>query len=349
MRTVLVVRLDSLGDVLTCGPAVRAVAGSADRVVVLAGPQGAEAARLLPGVDDVIVWTCPWIVGNPPAVDADDLAEAMARVREVGAAEALVLTSFHQSALPTALVLRLAGIPRIAASSIDYAGSLLDVRLPDPAEGPEPVRMLEIARGAGFALPDGDDGRLSIRMPDDAAPTAELPVRPFVVLHPGAAAPSRTPSAAWWRTASEAIASTGRNIVITGSRAEAALCSSLADAAGPPALDLSGSLDLAGLAYVLSRAEAVVAGNTGPAHLAAAVGTPVVSLFAPVVPALRWAPYGVAVELLGDQDAACRATRSTSCPLAGHRCLDGIEAESVVDALGRLARRPASGPREAAR
>ena len=50
-RTVLVARLDSVGDVLVQGPLVRAVAAGADRVVFLAGPAGAEAARLLPGVD----------------------------------------------------------------------------------------------------------------------------------------------------------------------------------------------------------------------------------------------------------------------------------------------------------
>ncbi len=57
---------------------------------------------------------------------------------------------------------------------------------------------------------------------------------------------------------------------------------------------------------MLRGAEAVVVGNTGPAHLAAAVGTPVVSLFAPVVPAARWHPWGVPHVLLGDQEAACR-------------------------------------------
>ena len=54
----------------------------------------------------------------------------------------------------------------------------------------------------------------------------------------------------------------------------------------------------------------VVVGNTGPAHLAAAVRAPVVSLFAPVVPAVRWAPYGTRVELLGNQAAPCRGSRS---------------------------------------
>ena len=67
---------------------------------------------------------------------------------------------------------------------------------------------------------------------------------------------------------------------------------------------------MAGLAAVIAGADCLVVGNTGPAHLAAAVGTPVVSLFAPVVPAARWAPYGVPTVLLGDQSAPCR---NTSC------------------------------------
>jgi ADP-heptose:LPS heptosyltransferase len=79
-----------------------------------------------------------------------------------------------------------------------------------------------------------------------------------------------------------------------------------------------------------------VVGNTGPAHLAAAVGTPVVSLFSPVVPAARWAPYGVPVALLGDQDAPCRGTRARHCPVPGHPCLAGVTAADVVDAVDSL-------------
>ena len=87
---------------------------------------------------------------------------------------------------------------------------------------------------------------------------------------------------------------------------------------------------------MLDRAEVTVVANTGPAHLSAAVGTPVVSLFAPVVPALRWAPFGVPVELLGDQDAPCRDTRWTACQLDGHPCLTSVSAEQIVDAVRLL-------------
>src|SRR3712207_9331897 len=90
------------------------------------------------------------------------------------------------------------------------------------------------------------------------------------------------------------------------------------------------------MAALLDGAAAVVVGNTGPAHLAAAVGTPVVSPFSPVVPAVRWAPYGVPTVLLGDQDAPCRLTRARECPVPGHPCLASVTAADVVAAVEKV-------------
>ena len=87
---------------------------------------------------------------------------------------------------------------------------------------------------------------------------------------------------------------------------------------------------------MLAGATVVVVGNTGAAHLAAAVGTPVVSLFAPVVPAARWRPYRVPQVLLGDQAAPCRDTRARECPVPGHPCLTDVDPEEVVSAVNRL-------------
>jgi hypothetical protein len=107
--------------------------------------------------------------------------------------------------------------------------------------------------------------------------------------------------------------------------------------AGRAGIDLGGRTTLAELAAVLAGATAVVVGNTGPAHLAAAVGTPVVSLFAPVVPAVRWAPHGIPHIVLGDQAAPCRDTRARVCPVPGHPCLATVTADDVVRAVARLA------------
>jgi ADP-heptose:LPS heptosyltransferase len=127
--------------------------------------------------------------------------------------------------------------------------------------------------------------------------------------------------------------------VVTGTDADGELTAAVA---GDIALDLGGQTTLAELGAVFAGARAVVAPNTGPAHLAAAVGAPVVSLFAPVVPAARWRPYGTTAMLLGDQDAPCRDTRARDCPVRGHPCLDGIAARDVVVAVADLASRGAA-------
>ena len=333
-RTTLVVRLDSDGDVLLAGPAVRAVAASGDRVVLLVGPQGAAAARLLPGVDEVLVWTCPWIVAEPPPVDPAAVAQVVDRIRTTGVDRALVLTSFHQSPLPTALVLRLAGVAWVGAVSEDYPGSLLDLRHRLPETGlHETERQLRLVEAAGCRLPDGDDGALRLRddLPDARALTGE---QPYVVVHPGASVPARAPSPDWCGRLVQALLSAGHRVVVTGGPAERALTAAVR---APGAVDLGGATDLAQLADVLRRAEVVVVGNTGPAHLAAAVGTPVVSLFAPVVPAERWRPWQVPHVLLGDQDAPCAHSRAKHCPVPGHPCLDGVPVQRAVAAVGTLA------------
>jgi ADP-heptose:LPS heptosyltransferase len=130
-----------------------------------------------------------------------------------------------------------------------------------------------------------------------------------------------------------ALAESGAEVVVTGAPSERDLC---AQVAGVDAVDLAGQTDVAELAAVLASADVAVAGNTGPAHLAAAVGVPVVSLFAPTVPAERWAPYGVPTVLLGDQDAPCRATRATTCPVPGHPFLSSVTPEDVVRAVEKL-------------
>jgi ADP-heptose:LPS heptosyltransferase len=386
-RRVLVTRLDGAGDVLLAGPAVRAVAagsgpsgsgtGAPDtEVTVLCGPAGAAAARLLPGVADVRVWASPWVVNPAPPIDRAALDRFVDSLAAQRFAEAVILTSFHQSPLPTALLLRLAGIGRITGASIDYPGTLLDVRLrpgtggdrsghdastrdsvpggrpaPDPTADlpedlPEPERALAIAAAAGYRLPPGDAGGLAVLPPPPVGDLlAPLHGRAYVVLHPGAAVGARRWPAAHHRRAAGLLADEGLAVVVTGGPDERELTAEVADGAGDHALDLGGRTGLPALSGVLAGAEAVVVGNTGAAHLSAAVGTPVVSLFSPVVPAVRWRPYRVRQVLLGDQSAPCRDTRARDCPVPGHPCLARVEPEDVLDAVRRLRAGPASGPR----
>jgi histidinol-phosphate phosphatase family protein len=344
-RRVLVARLDSMGDVLLSGPAVRAVAASGARVTMLCSPRGAPAARMLPGVADVMVWDSPWISAEAPAVTAEDVRRLVQGVAARRFGEAVILTSFHQSPLPLALLLRLAGVHRIGGASVDHPGSLLDIRLrpgEDLPEGiPEPQRALRIAAECGFHQPDSDTGLLGVR---GAVAARGLPPR-YVVLHPGASAPARRWSAAGFAGVASVLAHLGVHVVVTGDTDEREITAAVAGGTG---IDLGGRLSLPELAGVLAGADVVVCGNTGPAHLASAVGSAVVSLFSPVVPAVRWAPYGVPHLVLGDQDAACAGSRARTCPVAGHPCLNRVTPAQVVDACLRLApqlRSATTGPR----
>jgi ADP-heptose:LPS heptosyltransferase len=329
------------------GPAVRALARGADRVDLLVSPRGAEAAAMLPGVADVIEFDPPWD-GVPPArFEPHRVAGLVDRVAGNGYAETIVFTSYHQSPLPMAMVARLAGIPRVVASSDDHPGTLLDVRhrrMGDGSDddgtqrgGHEVVAALELVKAAGYRLSPGDDARLRLREPLPPLP-AGLPEGPYVVLHPGAAVPPRGIGPAQARAIAAALADDGWAVVVTGGASELEAAREVTPFCGT---NLAGRTSLASLASVLASAAALVVGNTGPAHLAAAVDTPVVSLFAPVVPAARWEPWKVPCVLLGDQQALCAGTRALVCPVVGHPCLAHVSAAEVVAAVRALTgRRP---------
>jgi ADP-heptose:LPS heptosyltransferase len=329
MTRVLAARCDSLGDVLLTGPALRAVRAGSSHLTLLCGPRGAPAARLLPDVDAVHVWHTPWIDAEPEPVDppATDALVSWAAGERFD--HAIVFTSFHQSPLPLALLLRLAGVPRISAISVDYPGSLLDLRHRVDDDLHEVQRALSLAHAAGFPRPAHDDGRLKLT---DALPSS--PIEPsYVVVHPGASVPARAWAPDRHRKLVAELTARGHRVVVTGAPAERALTAAVA---GDDAIDLGGELDFAQLAGVLHAADAVVVANTGPAHLAAAVGAPVVSLFAPTVPAVRWRPYGVAHRLL-NLPVPCAGCRTRNCPVPGHPCLDDLDPRAGAAAVEQLA------------
>lgn len=330
MSHVLIVRPDNAGDVLLAGPAVRAVAAGGHRVTLWCGPAGRAAAELLPGVAEVVEHRADWI---DPGADGVDPARVLGFVDDLAARgidQAMVLTSFHQSPLPAALLLRLAGVPRIGAVCDDYPGALLDVRHRIADDVHEVERALSLAAALGHRLPADDHGGLAVRADAVGMVAGD---RRHVVVHPGASVPARAWSPDAHRELVSTLAGGGWRVSVTGSRAERRLTAYVAGRHGE---DLGGTTSFAQLASTLAGAAAVVTGNTGPAHLAAAVGTPVVSLHAPTVPAVRWRPWGVPHVLLGDQAIGCAGCRATECPLPGHPCLADVTTADVVAGLRRV-------------
>jgi ADP-heptose:LPS heptosyltransferase len=347
MTHLLVARMDNDGDVLLAGPAIRAAAAGADRVTLLCGPRGRQAAALLPGVDDVLVHRAEWIDPDPGPFDSAPTRRLLLEIARRGVDEAAIFTSWHQSPLPLALLLRLAGVPRIGATSADYPGSLLDVRHRIDDDVHEAERSLSLMRAMGYELPEQDDGALRVRQLDAAAAAAVRPFppeTPYVVVHPGASVSARAWAPARHAELVGALVAGGWHVAVTGGPGERDLTARVAAGAitaglvraGERVRDLGGATDLAQLAAVIAGAAAIVVGNTGPAHLAAAVGTPVVSLYAPTVPAVRWRPWMVPHELIG-VDVPCAGCRARTCPVPGHPCLGGVTTTDVLEAVERLA------------
>jgi ADP-heptose:LPS heptosyltransferase len=276
----------------------------------------------------VVIHRSEWIDAHPPAVQAPLIDGLVRTLRRLGVDQACIFTSSHQSSLPLALLLRLAGVPEITAISHDYPGSLIDHRIPGDPDVHEVERNLLVVAAAGYDLPAGDAGLLRVehRPPERRGG--------YVVVHPGASVPARTLAADLWRDVVAQIGSSGRSVVVTGSEGEHDLATSVAATAS--GATVRTAMTLTDMATLLAGADAIVVGNTGPAHLAAAVGTPVVEIFAPTVPAARWRPWGVPSVLLGQQTIDCAGCRQRRCPLPDQPCIAQVGPAEVLAALDDL-------------
>src|SRR5436305_15138846 len=129
-------RHDNLRDVLAAPPAIHAMKESlpSAELTLLAGPVGAQVARLNPDLDDVIVYQAPWMdPWHKLPQDSQREQEMIATIREKRFDGAIIFTSFRQSPLPAAYLCYLADIPLRAAASIAGPGSLLTTRHKPPA------------------------------------------------------------------------------------------------------------------------------------------------------------------------------------------------------------------------
>ncbi len=97
---------------------------------------------------------------------------------------------------------------------------------------------------------------------------------------------------------------------------------------------LAGRLSFPGLCALIEQADITITNNTGPMHIAAAVKTPVVALFALTNPPEQWGPWHVPHRQLY-HDVSCRICYSRICPF-GHECLWLVTPETVVQAAGEL-------------
>jgi lipopolysaccharide heptosyltransferase II len=342
----LCIRLDSLGDVLMMTPAIRALRAGRPgrRITLLTSPSGAAVARLVPEIDDVLVYEAPWVKESPARPDGARDRDMIRRLQAARFDAAVIFTTFSQSPLPAAMLCYLADIPLRLAHCREKVYGLLSDWVPDP-EPAEEIRH-EVRRQLDLVATVGartEDERLSLTVPDRARDAVRALLRApgiaadtrWAVLHPGSTAASRRyPPELFAAVARRLVSEHGWQIVVTGSEEERALTREIAHASGAPLHDLAGMLDLAGLAALIAAAPVLITNNTGPSHVAAAVGTPVVCLYALTNP--QHTPWLVPSRVLSN-DVPCRWCYRSVCPEGHHACLRGVPPEAVVTAALDLA------------
>jgi lipopolysaccharide heptosyltransferase II len=351
VKRLLVVRTDNLGDVLMTTPALQALRHSlpAAHITLLASSAGLAAAAHLPMIDAVWraapSWT-PAGLGRAGAPSADTDHALIERLAAGAFDAAVIFTVCTQSALPAALTCRLAGIPLVLAHARENPYALLSDWVPEcdvvvAGMRHEVQRQLDLVRSIGC---DSADDRLHFAL-DDAARTRARRLlkrhgievsRPFVLLHPGASAPSRRWPAQGFGRVAATLASDGWPVLLVGANDdrsaldEASAAMQAAGAAPPPVL-LCASLEE--LAALIDAAALLVANNSGPSHLAAALGTPVVTLYALTNP--QHTPWRVASRVLS-HDVPCRWCLRSQCPQQHHACLRAVREEAVAAAALEL-------------
>lgn len=337
-RALIVHTGGGIGDVLLATPVAAALKERwpEARVDFLAREATAEVLRGNPHVDEVLTLPIP-----SPGVGALGWAGRL-RARHYDAG--LVLWS--KTAL--AWMLYLAGIPvRVGQDSRVAYSFLYTHRVRVRSEHGDTEShwsdiLLDYVRALGV---EAEPCAPVYRVPEEARRRAEELLRelpgegPLVGLHSGkgnVSDPGRWPVdvfAGWARALKEEL---GARLVLTGGWEEVEMVGEVERRAGVECLNLAGRTDLPLLAAVARRCAVFVCPDSGPMHLAAAVGTPTVGVYALEEDfPRRWAPVGAPRRLVRPAVRSCRpGCRKASCP--DFRCYRQVTPEMVVAAAREL-------------
>jgi heptosyltransferase-2 len=337
-RHVLIARTDHLGDMLLTLPAVQALKGAFPecRVTVLASAANAEAARHHPDVDAVVI--------DPLEAKGSRLRGVRGLVRQVRGLGCDAAVVVH----PTprlALALWLARVPIRVGTAYRAYSPLFNRRVHQHRRRPpwkhEAAYNLDLlhplgVRAAGIApvtwRVDAEESAAVDRLLDSVG----LSRADIVAIHPGNAGSALNWPPAQYADLGRRLVADHRRVVITGSDGERRLTAGVAAAVGAGAIDLGGKLTLPQLAALFARCTLYIGSATGPTHLAAAVGVPVVALYSPLRSSapVRWRPLGQRVRVLQPAvDLVCPKCTGARC--AYYHCM---ERHLSVDAVERAAR-----------
>jgi lipopolysaccharide heptosyltransferase I len=333
----LIVRLGALGDVVHAIPVAAALrrAFPSARIDWLVSAKHREILDLVPVIDRRLVIN--------DRGDASGGASLLAAIRELRRSQYDVAIDL-QGLIKSALLARSSGAPRVIGFSSRYsrerAARLFYTEAHDPGRGglydPRETRhVVDINLGVltrlGITAPARE---FPIEDVDsDAARSArQLTGGRYALLNPGAAWPNkRWPAARLAVIATELRARHGLMSVVLWGPGEEALAAEVVAGANGAAI-LSAKTTIADLVALARRAALMVSGDTGPTHIAAALGTPIVGIYGPTRP-VRNGPMSP-LDVVVSRDAVCQCHHLRRCRL-DRMCLLDIEAAEVLDAVER--------------
>ncbi|MCE7072203.1 glycosyltransferase family 9 protein [Dyadobacter sp. CY327] len=293
LENILCIRADNMGDVIMTAPAIRALKETfGSRITLLTSKAGSLIGPYLDCIDDLIVSDLPWVQSAGSSSGA--LAAGIEELKSRNFDAAIIFTVYSQSALPAAMLVYMADIPVRLAYARENPYQLLTHWLPDPEPyqqiSHQVKRDLELVAQLGAVTAD-DRLLLGIEPLNRASLFRKLSIvtssleRPYMILHPGVSEAKREYPTEYWIEAGKQIAEKyGLQIFITGSAAEREPAEMISLGIGKPAVSVAGMLSIGEFAAFIGQATCVVSVNTATIHIAAAMQTPQVVLYAETNP-----------------------------------------------------------------
>jgi ADP-heptose:LPS heptosyltransferase len=281
VKKIAVLRSNGIGDFIFTLPALEALRNAypAAEIVLLALDWHADFLRKRPSpIDRVVV--LPRMQGLDSSPNTNENPQEVERFFEKMRQEEFdIAIQMHGGGKFSNPLIRRLGA-RLTAGSCAEGVLPLDRCVPYHFYHMEVLRYLEVVSLVG-AFTTNLEPRIFVTDADLQAAGQFAPEspEPLAVIHPGAGDPRRRWPVQQFASVGTALAKAGARVIVVGSGGEPEIAQGVCSAMQADCLNLYGKLDLNALAGLLSRASLVVSNDSGPLHLAAAVGAPTVGIY----------------------------------------------------------------------
>lgn len=337
-KNLLCLRLDALGDLLMTTPAIKALKDAVPgrKITLLTSKEGALIAPYTALFDEIIIYEAPWVKSSQ---NKDNVADDFSMIRKLSDRKfdgAIIFTVYSQNPLPGAMLCYLGQIPLRASFCRENPYALLTHWIKEE----EPFKTLRHEVRRHLDLVDYLIGETSANSPlvlktpnSDKVVLKKIIGRDFanpIVIHPGSTAESRRYHTKGFSELTKLLLASGKKVVFTGTENEKHIVDEILQNTDVKdgVLNLSGKLSLGEFIALIGEASVLISNNSGPVHIAAALGTPVVDIYALTNP--QHTPWMVKHSLLFHQ-VQCAYCYKSICPEFHNDCINLISVERIFN------------------